>query len=75
MIKFTTTINRIDDLRKFCAIANHCKGSVDIKKDKYLVDGRSLMGLMSIDMSAGATIVLSEDEDYEKFKDFSKEAD
>lgn len=75
MVKFTTTINRIDDLRKFCQIANRCKGSVDIKKDKYLVDGRSLMGLMSLDMSAGATVALSDDEDLEKFEDFRREED
>lgn len=70
MIKFKTTINSISDLKKFCANANMCMGSVDVKKDRYLVDGRSLMGLMSIDMSTGATVKLSNDEDKAYFAEF-----
>ena len=73
MIKFTTTINKIEDLKTFCNTAARCVGNVDVKKGKYLVDGKSLMGLMSIDMSSEVTVELSHDEDLDLFKEYMKE--
>lgn len=58
----------INDLVNFCSKANEVEGDVLVSKGKFVVDGKSMMGLMSIDVSSGCKIEYPEDaEDFETF--------
>lgn len=55
MIKKTILL---DDVRKVSNFVNETfkfKGDIIVKHDKYIVNGRSLLGLMSLDLSKPLT--------------------
>lgn len=49
-------MTNITDLTTFVVNASKVVGDVIVRKGKYVIDGKSLMGLMSIDVSTGATV-------------------
>lgn len=49
-------INNIDKLKQFVEIANNCDGDVICSKGKFVVDGKSLLGIISIDTSTGIKV-------------------
>lgn len=53
-------LNKIDDITNFLKITNNSSGEFYIKSDKYIVDGKSLLGLFSLDLSK--PIILEYDE-------------
>lgn len=60
MIKKTILL---DNVRKVTSFANETfkfKGDVIVKHDKYIVNGRSLLGLMSLDLSQPVTCEIDE---------------
>lgn len=63
-------ITQLEDVNKFANICSHCKGCVEVRKGKWIVDASSIMGLMSIDLSKGASIVYSVDEVTSDFIEF-----
>ena len=44
-------INTIEKVKRFAAIAAKCKADITLKHDKYIVDGKSIMGIFSLDLS------------------------
>lgn len=50
------TIDGITDVINFVHCAAEVDGDVICHKGKYAVDGKSFMGLMSIDISTGITV-------------------
>lgn len=46
-------ITGINDLTDFVTKANEVEGDIIIQRGRYIVDGKSIMGLMSIDVSQG----------------------
>ena len=54
-------IHGITDVTKLAQEAYKVDGDICLKKGKYVVDGKSLMGIMSIDVSTGVTIEYPED--------------
>ena len=52
----TIKINKVPDIYAFVDAASRCDSDILVKKGKYVVDGKSLMGIMSIDMSTGVTV-------------------
>lgn len=70
MNKFTTTLNRIDEVKNFCRCALNCKGPVYVKQDKFIIDGKSLMGMFSLDLSKDFKVELTNEEDIKNFLDF-----
>lgn len=54
-------MTNITDLTTFVVNASKVEGDVIVRKGKYVIDGKSLMGLMSIDVSTGATVEYPEE--------------
>ena len=47
----------IKDVTDLVKIATEVDGDIEVRKGRWCVDAKSLMGVMSIDMSGGAKIV------------------
>lgn len=54
-------IDSIKDITDLVKAASAVDGDVEIRKGRWVIDGSSLMGVMSIDLSGGATIAYPED--------------
>ena len=54
-------INGITDATTLCKKASVVDGDIEIRKGRWCVDAKSIMGIMSIDLSTGATAVYPED--------------
>lgn len=56
----------LDNVRKVSSFVNETfkfKGDIIVKHDKYVVNGRSLLGLMSLDLSQPLTCEIEEREE------------
>lgn len=56
----------LDNVRKVTSFVNETfkfKGDIIVKHDKYIVSGRSLLGLMSLDLSQPLTCEIEEREE------------
>ena len=56
----------LDNVRKVTSFVNETfkfKGDIIVKHDKYIVSGRSLLGLMSLDLSKPLTCEIEEREE------------
>lgn len=61
-------MNGISDVSKLASMASLVDGDIIIRKGIYVVDGKSIMGLFSLDLSAGATVEYPEDAtDFENY--------
>ena len=49
-------INNLKDLNLFVQNANHVNGDVCIYRGKFCVDGKSLMGAVSLNTAAGCRV-------------------
>ena len=49
-------INAINDIATFTKCAEQVDGDVVVQKGRWSVDGRSLMGMFSVDPSTGITV-------------------
>jgi phosphotransferase system HPr-like phosphotransfer protein len=49
-------INGIQDVMTFVKIASSIDGDILVKKGIYCVDGKSLMGMFSLDLTNGAIV-------------------
>lgn len=58
----------ITDVVNLAKEAYKVDGDICIKRGKYVVDGKSLMGIMSIDVSMG--VVIEYPEDAKEFENF-----
>lgn len=48
MSKYTIKLMTINDVKEFVTAANYCKFDIDLTSGRYIVDGKSLMGIFSI---------------------------
>lgn len=51
MTTFPIQLTSVSDIKAFVDAANHLDCDVDVICGRYLVDGKSIMGLFSIDLS------------------------
>lgn len=56
-------LNTIDKVKNFVAITNTFSVDVTMKAGKYVVDGKSIMGLFSLNLDEPITIVIDTDND------------
>ena len=62
------SIKGLNDVYKFVEKAQHTEGDITVRRGRYNVDGKSVMGIFSIDMSQDVTIEYPEDAiDFESF--------
>ncbi len=61
-------ITGLNDLSNFVIEASKVKGDVLVYRGKFCVDGKSLMGMMSINISEGCKVEYPENEkNFEKY--------
>lgn len=61
-------ITNLKDLSNFVREASKVKGDILVYRGKFCIDGKSLMGMMSIDISDGCRVDYPEEEkDFEKY--------
>ncbi len=61
-------MNNVTDVMNFVKEASKIEGDVTVLKGRYIIDGKSIMGVMSIDMSTGMTVEYPVDAvDFENF--------
>lgn len=53
-------LNAITDVQNFSRLASNLYGEVDIVSGKYVVDGKSLLGLFSLDLSSPVEVIVHE---------------
>lgn len=63
MIKKTILLDNVRKVTNFVNETFKFKGDIIIKHDKYTVNGRSLLGLMSLDLSKPLTCEIEEREE------------
>ena len=49
--KITVSLNKIRDITKFINLASKCQGDVVLKSGQFAVDAKSIMGILSLDLS------------------------
>lgn len=54
------TLNTINDVKSFVNTSNKFNGDVLIRNGHYVVDGKSLLGIFSLDLSKGLTVEFSD---------------
>lgn len=58
MSEFQVSLSSIEEVRQFVNAASHSPCEVDVLSGRYVVDGKSIMGLFSLDLSRPATVRL-----------------
>lgn len=61
-------LSSVENVKKFISIANSYNFPINIVSGKYRINGKSIMGIFSLDLSKPVTVEV-EDNDYEQFKD------
>lgn len=50
-------INGINDVTEFVQMAGKVEGDIEVRRGRWCIDAKSVMGMFSIDTSAGITVV------------------
>ena len=61
MIEFKETkikLSTINDVKDFCNLASKNRGNVILMSDRFSVDGKSIMGIMSLDLSKPVSLTV-----------------
>ena len=58
-------INTINDIRNFVDLASRCSFDVDLASARYTVNGKSIMGVASLDKSKALTVLIHTDDEAE----------
>ena len=69
MSEFFVSLASIEDVRQFVNAATRCPCEVDVLSGRYVVDGKSIMGLFSLDLSQPVKVqVHGGEEERERFR-------
>lgn len=67
-------LNTIEKVNKFVEITNKSKAEITLMEDKYIINGKSILGIYSLNLSNPLTVVISgKDKDTEKLFNLIKE--
>lgn len=59
------SLNTINKVKKFTNIANKFDCDVDVLQGKYIVDGRSIMGIFSLNLTETVTVEIESNDEKE----------
>lgn len=62
MIEKKIALTNIKDVKDFVNAANMCDFSIDLSSGRYTVDGKSIMGIFSLDLSKPITLIAYTDD-------------
>ena len=51
MVETKIKLNSISDVKDFIRMTSMCSGEVAVITDRFIIDGKSIMGLFSLDLS------------------------
>lgn len=51
-------VNTIDRVKKFVECNSKLEGTIDVASGRYLVDGKSILGMFSIDLSKELNVLI-----------------
>ncbi len=60
MPTFSLTLSSVEDVKNFVNAASTCPCDVDVRAGRYLVNGKSIMGLFSIDLSQSVQVEVAD---------------
>lgn len=70
----TVNLNHIDAVKDFCNIASNYAFEIDTISGKYVINGKSILGLFSLDLSKDIRVeISSEDEEAANVEKFLSE--
>lgn len=46
--KITIRLNTVERIKSFCKVCEHFTSNIDVYSGRYIVDGKSLIGIMSL---------------------------
>ena len=52
-------LNNIDDAKEFCEIATKQSFNIDLISGRYVIDGKSILGIFSLDLSHNITVSIN----------------
>lgn len=56
MNRFSIVLSSMEDVQRFCSLANQHGCDIDVCSGRYVVNGKSIMGLCSLDRTAPAAV-------------------
>lgn len=64
MIKtFVLNLNSLDRVKEFCNFTPKLDGDIDILSERYIVDGKSILGLLSLNLAKPLKAMIKANED------------
>lgn len=63
MVKKKISLNSIDKVKRFVKIAERYECDIDLASERYIVDGRSIMGIFSLNLSRPIDMTIHADEE------------
>ena len=73
MNSFNIRLKEINDVYKLVNTLLAYDGAVDLGSGRYIVDGRSLLGIFSLDLRQPVAVHVHRDEDVEKLQNLLSE--
>lgn len=67
-------LKTIEDVYKFVSLATELGSNVDIKQQHYVVNGKSILGIFSLNLAEPVELNVHND-DYSKFEQFKYESE
>ena len=61
----TICLKTISDVKNFVNIVSKCDYDIDLIRDRYVIDAKSIMGIFSIDLTQPIKMVINSD-NYDK---------
>ncbi len=65
-------LNSKDKADKFTNLANEFKSNIDVIRDKHVIDGKSMLGIYTIDLNKPVKVRINSD-DIEEINRFNKQ--
>lgn len=66
--KIKIRLNDIDTVKKFANVTNKFKSDIDIMADRAVIDGKSILGLFSLDLTQDMYVMIVTDDINERRK-------
>lgn len=64
------SLEKVDKVKDFVAVSQSCVADVTLSSGKYYVDGKSILGIFSLDLSKPIELICDDERDYAKFRQF-----
>ena len=58
----TLNLNTLDRVKEFSNIANKFNSDIDVLRDRYVIDGKSALGIYTIDLTKPVTVKIISDD-------------